>query len=152
DGVTYQNCSKQSTDFGVTWKDFSVPRPAHLQPVLLRVNPKDGNNIFASSDLFYRSRDRGNSWRMILNGKGGIGPWQLTRGATDIYTYGENRLFLSHSGIGEWTLQNSPKDFNFWDVQIHPKDPRVIAAAGGITPVGAVKEKSFLLSANGGAT
>lgn len=149
--VSFDSCTMKSTDRGQTWSDFRIPRASNIWDVnLIRVSPRESGIVFASSDLLYRTRDGGGTWRIIIDGKGGDGPWRLAQASSELYTYSDNRLFRSHSGGGEWNLLNTPREFTFWDVRIHPTSPGIVVAAGGITPVGAKAEESFLISNNGG--
>lgn len=152
------NCTQKTTDGGSTWQDLKVPHPWNIKSVnLIEVNPKNSKEVYASSDLFYRSINGGKNWRTIVNSKasGWSGCAFLTfdnMNPPRLFANKDNRLFKNIGGKGLWTILNTPVDFTFLDLAIHPADPNFIVGAGETKPGNPISEKSLVLSFDAGTT
>lgn len=157
-GEAKNRCTQKSVDGGVTWQELKLPHQWNVGSVnLIEVNPKNTKEVYASSDLFYRSINAGKNWRTIVNSKasGWSGCAFLTfDNATPprLFANKDNRLFKNTSGKGLWTILNTPVDFTFWDLAIHPSDTNFIVGAGETKSGNPMPEKSLVVSLDGGKT
>jgi photosystem II stability/assembly factor-like uncharacterized protein len=138
------HCTQKTTDGGSTWQDLKVPHPWNVKSVnLIVVNPKNSKEVYASSDLFYRSINGGRNWRTIVNGK--ASGWS---GCAFLTFDNANppRLFANKDNL------NTPVDFTFLDLAIHTADPNFMVGAGETKPGKPMPEKTLVLSFDGGKT
>jgi photosystem II stability/assembly factor-like uncharacterized protein len=137
--------ASKSTNSGGSWEWFS-PHP-YLSDVLLGIgiHPKRPDLVFVAGfgGGIFRSENGGRSWKTVNDRLDALNILRLEASPDDsrhIFAVGGQQAFESLDGGKTWDLfmKGQLSTFRVSDIIIHPKNPKLIVAAGHRKPLGAV--------------
>ena len=144
----------KSSDGGKNWEWFT-PHP-FLSGILLGVgvHPQNPDIVFVGGfgGGVFRSSDAGRSWETVNDKLDALNVVKLVADPSTpgrLFAVGGQQSFQSRDGGKSWDLFLKSQSSAFWvnDVAVHPKNPRVIVAAGYRKTPGALT-----ISSDGGKT
>lgn len=144
----------KSTDGGKNWEWFS-PHP-FLSGILLGigVHPKNPNLVLVGGfgGGIFRSTDAGRTWNTVNHTLDALNVVRLIADPSTpgrLFAIGGQQAFESRDGGRNWELFLKGQGSVFWvsDLTVHPKNPKLIIAAGYRKTPGAIT-----LSQDGGKT